>query len=365
MARKALVLGGQGVIGSFIARALRDGGWEVSRGGRRPEDAHDFRLVDLDRRETVEPACAEADLVVTSVHHPALHAERAVLRDGGILLHLDEVADEERERLEREVPEPRGLVLDHTGLGGVTLLSLVELLRDHPDADTAEFGLLLSAAERSGPAGGLFARSLVTGRSRHPTATVELPAPFGRRRCVEARPEMTHAIVARFAGGRTPRLHTCFVPRPFGAALLGLNAVGLLSRLPRVAWTAGRGRMPKELSRQPTMHWARVLRGGELLGASFVHARGDYRSTVAATAVYANTLVPEAGTEPPRRGVFGLAEVLDLRGLEPALRDRNIRIERRGAAAAGPDRDVAQASALAGGLTEPRRGLSSVMKNRR
>jgi NAD dependent epimerase/dehydratase family len=334
MARKALVLGGQGVVGSFIARALREAGWEVTRGGRRPEEADDFRLVDLDRGDTVEPACAEADLVVTSVHHPGLHAERAVLRDGGVLLHLDEVSTAERERLEREVPEPRGLVLEHTGLGGVSLLSLVELLHDHPDADTAEFGLLLSAAEKSGPAGGLFAKSLMSGRSRHPTATIELPEPFGRRSCIEAGPEATDAIVGRFAGDRTPRLYGCFVPRAFGAAMLALNAVHLLSRLPQAAWTAGRGKVPEELSSQQTMHWARVLRGGEVLGARFVHAKGDYRSTVAATAIYADTLVPASGAELPRRGIFGLPEVLDLRELEPALAEKGIRVERAGAGVA-------------------------------
>ena len=332
MARKVLVLGGQGVIGSFIARSLGDAGWEVTRGGRRPEDADDFRLVDLDRQEMVEAACAEADLVVTSGHHPGLHAERAVLRDGGVLLHLDEVSEDGRERLAREVSEPRGLVLDHTGLGGVTLLALGELLREHPEADTAEFGLLLSAAERSGPAGGLFAQSLMAGRSRHTTAVVELPEPFGRRRCIEAGPGATEAIVARSAGGRRARLYACFVPRAFGGAMLALNVLHLLSRLPRAAWTAGRGKVPKELSSQRTMHWARVTRGGELLGARFVHARGDYRSTVAATTVYASAVVPERGGEPPRRGLFGLAEILDLGKLEPALAEKGIRIERAGAA---------------------------------
>ena len=362
MARRALVLGGQGVIGHFTARALRDEGWDVTRGGRRPEEAEDFRLVDLDRQETVDPACAEADLVVSSVHHPALHAERAVLRDGGVLLHLNELADEERERLAGELPEPRGLVLDHTGLGGVTLMSLVELLRQHPDADTAEFGLLLSVAERSGPAGGLFAKSLVSGRSRHPTAVVELPAPFGRRRCIEAGPQMTQAITGRFAGGRTPRLYACFVPRPFGAALLGLNAVGVLSRMPRAGWTAGRGKVPKELSSQRTMHWARVLRGGEALGASFVHATGDYRSTVAATAIYAAALVADAGAEPPRRGLFGLADVLELEDLEPALAGKGIRIE-RGLPPAGAGRP--QPTAVSTPSRPEARSVSRVMKNNR
>jgi uncharacterized protein YbjT (DUF2867 family) len=40
---KALVIGAQGLIGSFLAGALREAGWEVRRGGRRPEHSVDFR----------------------------------------------------------------------------------------------------------------------------------------------------------------------------------------------------------------------------------------------------------------------------------------------------------------------------------
>jgi NAD(P)-dependent dehydrogenase (short-subunit alcohol dehydrogenase family) len=49
MARKVLMIGAQGVLGTFMARAFRDAGWQVTRGGRRPETAADFTLVDLDR----------------------------------------------------------------------------------------------------------------------------------------------------------------------------------------------------------------------------------------------------------------------------------------------------------------------------
>jgi nucleoside-diphosphate-sugar epimerase len=74
---RVLVIGAQGVLGSFIARQFREAGWAVTRGGRRPEIAEDFRLVDLDRSETIAEACGEADLVVSTVRHPALPAERA------------------------------------------------------------------------------------------------------------------------------------------------------------------------------------------------------------------------------------------------------------------------------------------------
>ena len=324
MARKVLVLGGQGVIGSFIARAFREAGWEATRAGRRSEEAGDFRRVDLERPETVDGAVAEADLVVSAVHHAALHAERAVLRDGGTLIHLDELHDDERERLRSDVPEPRGLVADRSGLGGVTGLSIAEMLREHPEADAVEFGILLSMAEKAGPAGALLARRFMGGAGRRPEATIELPAPFGRRRCLEAVPKTAHEIVGALAGGREVRLYGCFTPRAASGAFRAMNAVGLLARLPESSYTLGRGRVPKKLSSQRTAHWGRVFKGDDVLASRFVLANGDYRSTVAATLVYAGALQRDSG----RTGVLGIDELLELRALEPALAERDIRVER-------------------------------------
>jgi hypothetical protein len=326
MPQRVLVLGGQGVIGSFIARAFGDAGWEATRAGRRPEDADDFRLVDLDRPETVDPAVADASLVVSTVHHPGLHAERAVLRDGGTLIHLDDLREGDRERLRREVPEPRGLVLDRSGLGGVTGLAIKEMLSEHPEADTVEFGFLLSAAERTGPAGALLARRLMAGDGgRLPDATIDLPAPFGRRRCIEAVPSVAREMVGPLAGGRAVRLYGCFVPRPVGGVVRAMNAVGLLSRLPESAYTLGRGKVPKDLSSQPTAHWGRVLRGEEVLAERFVLGNGDYRSTVGATRVYAEALQRKSR----HTGVLGVDELFELREFERALSEHCIRVERR------------------------------------
>src|SRR5256885_7149640 len=101
---RALVIGAQGVLGSFIARRFREAGWDVIRGGRRPEAAEDFRLVDLDRPQTVATTCRDSDLVVSTVRHPALSAERAVLAGGGVLLSLDDLPAAERARLEHDLP---------------------------------------------------------------------------------------------------------------------------------------------------------------------------------------------------------------------------------------------------------------------
>ena len=214
MRGRALVIGAQGVIGSFVARALRESGWEVRRGGRSRERADDFRPVDLDREDTVASTCAEADLIVSAVYHPALFAERAVLRHGGVLLHLEDLLPDDRARLREMTPAPQGLVIDRTGLGGVTGLALAEMLRDHPEADAAEFGFVLSAAERVGPRGGMFVHRLLGGRAHHRTVTVELPEPFGRRRCLEAGPQVTEILLGDAVGARARHFYLRFEPRP-------------------------------------------------------------------------------------------------------------------------------------------------------
>jgi len=60
MRGRILVIGAQGVLGSFIARSLADAGYGVLRAGRRQESDSSFRLLDLDRPETVAAACREA-----------------------------------------------------------------------------------------------------------------------------------------------------------------------------------------------------------------------------------------------------------------------------------------------------------------
>ena len=325
---KALVIGAQGVIGSFLARALREAGWEVRRGGRRPERSDDFRQVDLDREDTVVPACAEADLVVSSVYHPALFAERAVLRDGGVLLHLEDLPPDDRARLTEGAADPRGLVVDRTGLGGVTGLALAEMLRDHPEADAAEFGFILSAAERVGPRGGIFVHRLLGGTTHHRTAAVELPEPFGRRRCMEAAPQVAESFLGDAVGARARHAYLRFEPRPVSGLLRALNGLRLLSRLPQAAFTVGGRKAPKELSAQLTYHWAMVRRKGEPLASAFVRGNGDYRSTVSATVILAGALVPQPRTVPPCPGVRRLDELLSLSEIEIALRERGISITR-------------------------------------
>ena len=103
-----LVIGAQGVLGALTAEICRNEGWTVLRGGRRAEDAPDFRLVDLDRPETVAAACADADIVINAVEDPQCRAERHVLERGGTILNMATIQLPDRERLRASVADPEG-----------------------------------------------------------------------------------------------------------------------------------------------------------------------------------------------------------------------------------------------------------------
>jgi NAD(P)-dependent dehydrogenase (short-subunit alcohol dehydrogenase family) len=323
MPKRVLVIGAQGYLGSFIAGALSREGWRVTRGGRRPEPAADFRLVDLDREETLRGAFRDVDLVVSTVRHPRLPAERLVLREGPALVNLDDLPARERARLKEEVATPNGLVVDRCGLYGVAMLALAELLKQHCDADTVKYGFLASAQEKSGRAGMALIHRLLRGPGRHATATFHLPDPFGRRRCIEAGPEGAD-LLRETAGNRTTRVYLCFMPRAANRAMLALNAVGLASRLPMAALTWRLSNPPAEPSQQPTCHWVEVGRGSQRVAARFICGAGDYRMSVAVTSVVADTLASRAQSGSIENGMFGIEEIITLAQLAPALAARGI-----------------------------------------
>lgn len=328
--RRVLVIGAQGFLGSFIAHGFAHAGWRVIRAGRRPEGAVDFRLVDVDRPETVGEACRDVDLVVSTVRSTDLGAERAVLEHGPTLLNLDDLPSPGRARLRTAVAAPRGLVIDRTGLYGVVMMVLGELLARHADADTVEYGFLASTAEHAGRAGAVLMHRMLTGPGRRRTSTIDLPAPFGRCRTFEAGPEAA-GLLADVAGGRAARAYVSFRPAAVNAAILALNALGVASRVPASVFALGAGRTPGEPSRQPTAHWVNVRRGETLLASRVVQGAGDYRMSTAATLVLAEALESRSqrGTLPS--GVFGVDELFTLGNVAPALAAQGITVESRSA----------------------------------
>src|SRR6201995_2518 len=83
---RVLVIGAQGVMGTLTAGAFATAGWTVPAGVRRPRAGE--VAVDLDRPESIAAAIADDELVVNTVPHPDLLAERHVLEHGGTLINV-------------------------------------------------------------------------------------------------------------------------------------------------------------------------------------------------------------------------------------------------------------------------------------
>jgi hypothetical protein len=260
------------------------------------------------------------------VPHPSLALERHVLRDGGLLLSVAGVSAAERERLRAESAGARGLVVVHGGLvPGVATLVAADLVASHPDADLVEVGLCFSAAATSGRGGGAFGHHLLAGRRRHPTGVVPLPPPFGPRRCMDVGMP-GEGWLGQLARGRQTALWVFIAERPLHLGLLAANALGVISFLPRGAFVGGPRALPAELSREPVCEWVAVGRGGRRLAACTVEGEGDYRTTVAATVVFADALLAHRRRAPDRHGVSGPEELFTLAELTSAFAAAGVRI---------------------------------------
>lgn len=326
--RQVLVVGAQGVLGSFLARRFAADGWEVTRAGRRPEDADDFRLLDLADREAVEAAVAGASLIVNMARNPALHLEREVLRKGGILLELSDLSPLERAALREEEGGGGGLVVTDAGLSGVSYLALADLLSDHPEADEAHCLLMFSATGSSGRAGALLGHRILTESRHHARKKVQLPEPWGSQRAFAIAPRDSGPLITSIAGSPL-RHYLTMEPRPLRGFLGALNGTRLISFLPGATFTAGVGKVPDKPSEEPICEWVGVTSGGEPLAERTIQGKGYYAMTASAVITFAETL---AGRAQPEYGVHGLEDVIALPEIAGALGRRGISVETAGSA---------------------------------
>ena len=322
-----LVLGAQGVLGSFAARALRADGHAILRGGRRIEPAEDFRLVDLDQPETLTAALSGVDLVVTAIEDPQVRAERQVLRAGGVIVSLATVpAAGERLLVRESAAGVRGSVVLNAGLSGVGALVVRDLLERHAQADEVEIAYIVSTAGTSGLAGVHYVHRLLTSTPHMQTTVLEFTPPRGRKRCFDLSANDEIPLAASVAGNRRLRSFVGVAESGVNGLLLLLNRIGLLARLPIALLAAGvksPDRIPA-LTREPMRARFAVRRSGVLLEARGLESEGDYNSTVQATTVFAHALLDArlAGQLPA--GLWRIEELLRLDGVRAALANLNI-----------------------------------------
>ncbi|MDP8910427.1 MAG: NAD-dependent epimerase/dehydratase family protein [Chloroflexota bacterium] len=335
MSHRVLVIGAQGTLGSFIARAFADAGWAVTRAGRRPETAPDFRLLNLSDPKAVSDTCRAADIVVNTAQHPDLAPERTTLRQGGTLINLTDLSPSDRAQLTPAASEALGLVVTDAGMAGVAYLAIAELLDEHPEADGVEYALMFANSMSMGRAGALFAHSLLTGCAHHPTARIPFPPPIGRRRCLKLTAKAADRLRPTVDGRKT-RYYLLMQPPALQRLLLALNALRLVSLLPQAMLTAGTRKAPHEPSTERVCDWVAITHAGKRLATRTIEGNGYYRMTAAATLTFAEALTkPPTGAAPT--GLRSVDELLTLVEIHAALRARGIAVQAATSTTPGPD----------------------------
>ena len=316
--RSVLVIGAQGVLGGLTAEIFRANGWAVIRGGRRPENAADFRLVDVDRPETVAAACAGVNLIVSAVEDAACQAERHVLENGGLILNMASIKADDRDRLTASVPRPKGTAIFGAGYSGLTAISIKGLLAKYPEADRIDAAYTMSIRGMSGLGGALFGHRLLAGGSRRPTRAFDFGSPYGRLTCLEVDLSSDRWIDPANLGDRTARFYlTLAETRVFGL-VRWFDRIGLLARLP-ASWI--KPHPPKSpriehATTEPMMTWLGVSKDGQPVGSFMLSTKGDYLTTARIAERMAELVL---AADERRTGVFTVDTWFDWQDVAPAV----------------------------------------------
>jgi hypothetical protein len=322
---RALVIGAHGVLGALTADAFDAAGWEVRRGAREPR-AREVR-VDLDRPESIAAAIRDDELVVNTVPHRGLTAERAVLERGGVLINTSAMSAAGGRALRAVAGGARGTVLMNAGLApGVTTIVAADLLRQHPGAEELELVFSLSSVAPRGPESADFIRRGLTTVARHRTVAVPLPEPFDELLCVGFG-EGDAGWFGGIAEGRVVRVYVYITEPAVHERILQLNELGRMEELPD-SLIGPRGQsVDGTASDEPVAHWIAARRGGRRLAARTVRCRGDVLHAARSTVVLAEALL----ARPRRGGCFDPEELFTLAEVEAELAAAGVSV------VAGPD----------------------------
>jgi NAD(P)-dependent dehydrogenase (short-subunit alcohol dehydrogenase family) len=321
---RVLVIGARGALGALVADSFQRHGWTVRPSSREPVPTRDFQYVDLADPATLAPALDGVSLVITTVPDPTLAAERHVLHHGGVLLNLSAQPATALLSLRREAAPAKGTVVMNAGIApGVTNLLAAELLEENPEADEIELVFTVTTRGTGGPASAAFAHRGFTGRSHLRVKEVVLPEPFGSRR-VLGFAEEDGGWLGPAADGRTVSPYICVAERPAAGMMRMLNAVRVISRLPRAAVGSGRHAAVEDASHESVAHSVAVLRTGQVLDYRLVVGQGDFRMAASSSIVFAEALVGQDGRLAPQPGAWYPEEVLSLKLVEASLRQAGI-----------------------------------------
>jgi hypothetical protein len=310
----ALVIGAQGVLGSFVVHELRRAGWDVLRAGRRPDDAKDFRFIDLDDPRTWRPTVDEAQFIISTVPHNELPLERYVLDKGGILLSPATVSRLTLQKLDSYQRAAKGVVIPHAGLTpGLSNLLAVDLLKRVPQASDIAIGLTFKGLGASGEEGRKWVFSLFAKADRSAARQLHFPSPLNARWCLST----NLAAEGWLSDANQPpvqRLEFCMIEKALHALLKGLRSVHLMTPASRVMAPDHRHRTPQPTDEQ-VYQWATIRASDGREHGWLISARGDYRSTAIAVRLFAESAMRlDAESRLPR----GLVRLQDMFTLDEA-----------------------------------------------
>ena len=308
------------MLGKLTADAFRETGWNVRAADRRA--GPDQIELDLDSGESVADVLEEAELVINTVPHPRLLAERAVLERGGVLVNTSALPAAAARSLRAVAGGARGTVLMNAGLApGVTNLVAADLLHHHPTAEELEIVFTVSVDARRGPAGADFLYRGLTAVTRHHTRVIPLPEPFGERCCLGFA-EGESAWLGGIAEARVVRLYICIAEDAAHEQMLVLNRRGAMHRLPRSLLESVAPPGEGTPSAEPVAHWIGLGTRGRRLAAMTVQCRGDSLHAARSTVIFAQAM---QGPGLPG-GCFDPEEICTLSQIESALRAAGVRV---------------------------------------
>jgi hypothetical protein len=270
----------------------------------------------------VEAALREDELIINTVPHPDLLAERHVLEHGGALINVSALPAAAGRSLRAVAGAARGTVVMNAGLApGVTTIVAADLLRLHPGAAELEIVYTLSFTTPRGRASADFIYRSLTTVARHRTAIVPLPRPFGERLCLGFG-EGDAGWLGGIAEGRLVRQYICVGESAIHDRLVELNTAGAMDRLPRPLVGSRKPAADASASDEPIAHWIAAISGRRRLGVRTVQCRGDFLHAARSTVVFATALL----TRQRPGGCFDPEEICTLSGLETTLQAAGVAV---------------------------------------
>lgn len=185
--RAVLVVGGQGLLGRYVAEFMQQNNWTVFRGGRHNETQADFRYIDLADISTIAPALQGIDMVVSTIEDHSFALEKHIIDAGGLLVNASTLPKSVRDdiRAYSHNTEAKGTVVPSGGMMGIGALVVRQLMEENPDARRLQQGWMFSVEGDLGRAGSSFVQRCLAGRRHSPSRVFDLGNRGGKKRLME------------------------------------------------------------------------------------------------------------------------------------------------------------------------------------